>query len=55
MSTSIQNIPTPETSHEAELRPEALQAIQLIHQALESWDAEAGVELTPTSASFPVL
>ena len=55
MSTSIQAVPTPKTSNEAELRPEALQAIQLIHQALESWDAEAGVELTPTSASFPVL
>ena len=55
MNTSIQTVPTAETSQETGLRPEALQAIQLIHQELDTWDAEAEVELTPTSATFPVL
>ena len=55
MNTSIQTVPTHETSNETKLRPEALQAIQLIHQELDTWDPEAEVELTPTSASFPVL
>jgi hypothetical protein len=29
--------------------------MQLIHEVVDSWDAEAEVELTPTSASYPVL
>ncbi len=55
MNTSTQTVPTPEASLQSELRPEALQAIQLIHEEVETWDPEAEVELTPTSASFPVL
>ena len=55
MNTSIQSVPNSEISHETELRPEALQAIQLIHQELDTWGPEAKVELTATSASFPVL
>ena len=55
MNTSIQSVPTPQDSHETELRSEALQAIHLIHREVETWDAEAEVELTPTSATFPVL
>ncbi len=55
MNTTTQSVAPSQTSHEAELRPEALQAIQLIHQELDTWDKEAEVELTATSASFPVL
>ena len=55
MNTTTQSVAPAQTSHETELRPEALQAIQLIHQELETWDTEAEVELTATSASFPVL
>jgi hypothetical protein len=55
MSTSVKRTQTPEPLHTSELRPEALQAVQTIHDGVKSWVPESEYTLTENAAEFPVL
>jgi hypothetical protein len=55
MSTSVERTPTPEQAHASELRPEALQAVETLHETIKSWAPESECTLTENRADFPVL
>lgn len=55
MNTSVKRTQTSETAHTSELRPEALQAVQTIHDGVKSWVPESEYTLTENAAEFPVL
>jgi hypothetical protein len=55
MSTSVERTPTPEQPHASELRPEALQAVETLHETIKSWAPESEYTLTENAAEFPVL
>ena len=55
MSTSVERKPTPEQAHASELRPEALQAVETLHETIKSWVPESEYTLTENAAEFPVL
>jgi hypothetical protein len=55
MSTSLQRNPIPDQPRANELRPEALQVVDTLHETIKSWAPESEYNLTETSAEFPVL
>jgi hypothetical protein len=55
MSTSVKRTQPPESKHTSKLRPEALQAVQTIHDGVKSWVPESEYRLTENAAEFPVL
>jgi hypothetical protein len=55
MNTTVNTDQPNETPQKTGLRPEALQAIELIGEAFAGEPPEANIEVTPTSVSFPVL
>ena len=54
MSTSVERKPTPEQPHASELRPEALQAVETLHETIKSWAPGSEYTLTESAAEFPV-
>jgi hypothetical protein len=55
MSTSAKRTQAPEPLRTSELRPEALQAVQTIHDGVKRWVPESEYTLTENAAEFPVL
>jgi hypothetical protein len=55
MNTSIQHHPITDQPRAAVLRPEALDAVHTIHDAVKTWAPESEYTLTEDSAEFPVL
>ena len=55
MNTSVKRTQTPEPQRTSELRPEAQQAVQTIHDGVKSWVPESEYTLTENAAEFPVL
>jgi hypothetical protein len=55
MSTSIQQHPITGQPPAAALRPEALDAVQTIHDTVRTWAPESEYTLAENSAEFPVL
>ncbi|NCF52967.1 hypothetical protein GWP57_15300 [Gammaproteobacteria bacterium] len=46
MSTSVERKPTPGQPHASELRPEAPQAVETLHETIKSWAPESECNLT---------
>jgi hypothetical protein len=55
MSTSAERKPAPEQAQPGELRPEAIAAVNTIHETIKSWAPESEYTLTDNAAEFPVL
>ena len=55
MNTTIQHHPITDQPRAAALRPEALDAVQTIHDIVRTWAPESEYTLTENSAEFPVL
>jgi hypothetical protein len=55
MSTTARNETSRDQSQAAGLRPEALEAVATIHEAIRSWLPESEYVLTDNGAEFPVL
>jgi hypothetical protein len=55
MSTSAERSPAPEQAQPGELRPEAIAAVNTIHETIKSWAPESEYTLTDNAAEFPVL
>lgn len=55
MNTSTQHHPIKDQPPAAALRPEALDAVQTIHDAVRTWAPDSECAFTENSAEFPVL